>query len=254
MELLVVITVISVLAALLLPALGKALNSAREVTCINNLKQFGYCFTLYTDDSDYYPNHRWPQALNPYINGTLLGSTELPDDGSNAVLTQVKPRDLIHCPSVPRATSSGVPITLSYSMNGINFNANFWKMLCIAGQNDTGQNENWPLPRVKPTQVYKPSQFGLMTEMWKTNNPAQCAWTTTWWRLFVGNGFTCLFTHGTRSNVLMADSHVQSAFGAPTGYDANAELWYIADQNDSLFNYDFGLLRLGERTPSRYLK
>ena len=40
-EVLVVIAIISILAALLLSALKKAQDKAREIYCLNNTKQFG---------------------------------------------------------------------------------------------------------------------------------------------------------------------------------------------------------------------
>ncbi len=49
-ELLVVVAIISILAALLLPALAKAKEEARRVNCMSNLKQLDICWIMYADD------------------------------------------------------------------------------------------------------------------------------------------------------------------------------------------------------------
>jgi len=51
LELLVVIAIISILASMLMPALSRARESARRVSCVNNLRQIGMSFRMYADES-----------------------------------------------------------------------------------------------------------------------------------------------------------------------------------------------------------
>jgi prepilin-type N-terminal cleavage/methylation domain-containing protein/prepilin-type processing-associated H-X9-DG protein len=136
-ELLVVIAIIAILAALLLPALGKAKQSAYRVTCINNLKQWTTVLQAYADEhDDSIPRegHRrdgtvqqdnwanvqdpanldvWYNALPPYL-GQLTASNY------SSRLTGMRPKfyqnRLFHCPSARFPGNAGSDNSAFFSL------------------------------------------------------------------------------------------------------------------------------------------
>lgn len=69
-ELLVVIAIIAILAAMLLPSLGRAKVKAQGITCMNNGRQMMMAWRFYVDDhEDKVPPSYWPP--NSWVNGNL---------------------------------------------------------------------------------------------------------------------------------------------------------------------------------------
>jgi len=79
-ELLTVIAIIGILAAIIIPTVGKVRQTANRVKCLSNLRQIGVAFNLYpADNKGFFPrasensvtgsasSGNWAKALNPYL-------------------------------------------------------------------------------------------------------------------------------------------------------------------------------------------
>lgn len=185
-ELLVVIAIIAILAAILLPSLQIAREKARQVVCINNLKQLGTAFMLYLSDYD-----------GCYPHKGSGGETPLGQDFKN--LGYIKDPNVWRCP-----TFMGISDFDAYGYDYTHYGYNW-------GWVGSAYRLGLPDPEwrkgAKENQIRNPAETLLLTDTRRGDNPN--------WGYYIVDAYTSALSsdgymdcrHQQGANVLWCDGH-----------------------------------------------
>ena len=204
-ELLVVIAIIAILASLLFPALYKAREVARGISCTNNLRQIGINAGMYQSENENFfainpcPNWGWSKALGLAADCRNLNS--------------------YRCPSMKRILSS------QYNTYGtLTIGTSWWTTYKeLYGEKNTllfkhvHSSGNYYYLRTQ--KLKNTSRFPLLVDTWGlgstasgTLNPEDSKWGHSWY-LFTPNDFkegAVALVHNSRGTILFGDGHVSS--------------------------------------------
>ncbi|OQA88995.1 MAG: hypothetical protein BWY31_00180 [Lentisphaerae bacterium ADurb.Bin242] len=215
-ELLIVIAIIAILTSLLLPALKRAQDTARDISCRNNLKTSGNIVTLYASDfNGWFPQggliYHWLWIPVRYVTGKEFAN------GSSSNATDYARMKPYACPLIPMRTSSAslgrsvASITLYGSYTNTSYNTDIWWLRRLSDTN-IGVGSSYKVlyqslyarKEVIPSRDYRIADTAngittdgiLCSEEFYHMNSVYTAWINT--------------RHGNKGNVWFAEGHVES--------------------------------------------
>ena len=219
-ELLMVIAIIAMLAAMLLPALGNARQAAYTANCMNNLKQLGSAMTCYQGDfSDYFiPVY---QTAPSGIDGGRIGWTWVLLNG------KYLNGKVFMCPSARMRITSAWGIAqvqwwnTAETPDTLAANEPYWYSCYGYNSFYLGGIGGDPLvrPAAKVNKIVHPSNTIVAADAYDTNNMSINRYIGSYSLYETGLGSLAAI-HGSNNTVcvLWADGHVtknQTAFAAP---------------------------------------
>jgi prepilin-type processing-associated H-X9-DG protein/prepilin-type N-terminal cleavage/methylation domain-containing protein len=227
-ELLTVIAIIGILAALLLVAISQAKARAKRIQCANNLRQIGLGLQSFLDDNNFYP-----LVVNPvYSNGKFKGVMPWRGEIQNELYAHFHigykesspvpyPAEGIwHCPAAYR------PATFPRNQGYPDYGYNAYGMSALTDTDSLGlggqhvwisktENFQWPSPAVGESGVVSPSEMVAMADGFFGGNGVIEDGVSILGRTygvtdFLGSTKRAYARHQGRANVVFCDGHVES--------------------------------------------
>jgi prepilin-type N-terminal cleavage/methylation domain-containing protein/prepilin-type processing-associated H-X9-DG protein len=158
-ELLVVIAMISILAAILLPALSRAKTAAESTVCKSNLHQLGLGLQMYLGEFQAYPQNL--VQLRPYVPSPWK---EVIVDGNAPIGSQ--PKSVMICPAYNHLPGLYTPNRYTTGMGSYGYNAigvaspsgiGIEPSLGLTGNNQANDATN--PPPIREQQLVSPSEM-----------------------------------------------------------------------------------------------
>jgi prepilin-type N-terminal cleavage/methylation domain-containing protein/prepilin-type processing-associated H-X9-DG protein len=233
-ELLVVLGIIGILAAMLLPVLHRGKEAAQSAQCKSNLRQLDIAMNLYVQETHKYQGFYTMFALDETRNGTLSCSPGiirwLPYVGGNHRVFYCPSQSGLQVPRVyPALTTNGLSMEdpLSYGWNAMGTGAN------LPPRRDLGLGPRWiyggPCVTIAEAQVLVPADMIAMSDNLKgTHENCVISPNNSW----ANGSFSPGNRHDGGANLAACDGHVE--FQKLTALTAATDLGRRRWNNDHL--------------------